>query len=69
MNGLGLVPEHRRTGALALIADDITRSLRESRYRLAEIALIGTGNTQMTGALSRVGIRWAKVHATFRGST
>ncbi len=65
MNGLGLVPEHRRTGAMALIADDIVKSLRTSRYELAELALVGRDNAQIMSVLRRVGLRWSKEHATF----
>lgn len=65
VNGLAVVPEHRRTGALALLTTELLRAARAGRYESMDIVAVADGNPAMAWLDRRMPIPWTKAHSTF----
>ncbi|MFP4179257.1 MAG: hypothetical protein ACLFNZ_06055 [Spirochaetaceae bacterium] len=63
INGLGILPEHRRTGGIAVLFNEITKSLREHGVKTAELTQIAETTDLM---MSNIGKLNAKIYKTHR---
>ncbi|MBU1226226.1 MAG: hypothetical protein KJ698_03295 [Actinobacteria bacterium] len=64
--GIGLVPEHRGTGANAVIYARIGRDAPATRFRSAEIVQIDETNAPILSNLNAIGATWHKRHRIYQ---
>ncbi len=64
--GIGLVPEHRGTGANAVIYAQIARRAPDSRFTSAELVQIDEANTPILSNMAPIGVDWHKRHRIYR---
>jgi len=64
--GIGLVPEHRGTGANAVIYARIWQGAPDSRFRSAELVQIDETNEPILSNLAAIGAEWHKRHRIYR---
>jgi len=64
--GIGLVPEHRGTGANAVIYANIGRNAPDSRFRSAELVQIDEANAPILSNMQAIGVDWHKRHRIYQ---
>lgn len=64
--GIGLVPEHRGTGANAVIYAAIGRDAPNTRFHSAELVQIDETNAPILSNLEAIGVEWHKRHRIYR---
>ena len=63
--GIGLIPEHRGTGASAVIFAEIGRKAPDSRFRSAELVQVDENNEPILRSLETIGVEWHKRHRIY----
>jgi len=64
--GMGLVPEHRGTGANAVIYAEIARGAPATRFTSAELLQVDEANAPILSNMAPVGVDWHKHHRVYR---
>ena len=64
--GIGLVPEHRGTGANAVIYAHIARRAPDSRFTSAELVQVDEANAPILSNMASIGVDWHKRHRIYR---
>jgi len=67
-NGVGLLPAYQGLGANAVMYAELTRTLLEGDYTTGEAVQVEERNVKSLGDMKALGIRWHKVHRTYRGA-
>ena len=65
INGAGMLPGNRGIGGMAILFDEMHKSVLESRYRFAEIVQIGVENSNMQREMRDLGINFHKTHRVY----
>jgi GNAT superfamily N-acetyltransferase len=66
LNGVGLLPEFRGSGGMAILYSEIFKSATETgQFRHAEVIQIGLENTNMQREMEKFGIDFYKMHRTY----
>ena len=69
INGAGLLPEYRGSGGMAILYNELFKSLSENpRYKHADIVQIGVENENMQREMENFGIDFYKTHRTYQKS-
>jgi hypothetical protein len=66
INGMGLLPSHRGTGANAVLYTALARSVADLRFDGAEVVQVEERNAPMISNLAAVGVPWHKRHRVYR---
>jgi hypothetical protein len=65
-NGTGLLPEHRGVGANAVLYTELAKSVRDFRFRDADVVQIEERNLKSLGDMAAIGVTWYKRHRIYR---
>jgi hypothetical protein len=65
INGTGMLPGNRGIGGMAILFDEMHKSVLESRYRFADIVQIGVENGNMQREMRDFGINFHKTHRVY----
>jgi hypothetical protein len=65
INGIGILPQYRKNGGLALLFHEISRSLREHHVREAEMTQIAETTDLMLSNIDKLGARIYKTHRVY----
>ena len=65
INGAGIAEGYRGIGGTALLFTEILNSVKETKYRFADIVQIGTENEKMQHELRDLGIDFYKTHRVY----
>jgi len=65
-SGTGLVPEHRGVGANAVLYTELAKSMRDFRFRDADVVQAEERNLKSLGDMAAIGVRWYKRHRVYR---
>jgi hypothetical protein len=68
VNGLGLVPRHRGTGANVLLYTELAKTLRDHSFEHADIVQVGEENMKSLAEMQSLGVSWYKTHRVYRRS-
>lgn len=67
LNGAGLLPEYRGSGGTAILYSKLFKSVLESgQFRHGEIIQVGMENEAMQREMEGFGIKFHKMHRTYR---
>ncbi|GAB4503076.1 MAG: hypothetical protein Fur0043_00680 [Anaerolineales bacterium] len=67
INGAGLLPEYRGSGGTAILYSELFKSVQESgQFRHGEIIQVGMENDAMQREMESFGIKFHKMHRTYR---
>jgi len=65
INGAGIIDSYRGLGGTAVLFDEMAKSVREGRYKHADLVQIGTENERMQREMSSFGINFYKTHKMY----
>jgi GNAT superfamily N-acetyltransferase len=68
INGLGILPQYRKIGGLAILFHEINQSLRAHRVREAEMTQIAETTDLMLSHIEKLGAEVYKVHRVYQKS-
>ncbi len=66
INGLGILPKYRKNGGIAILFNEIAKSLREHKVRSAEMTQIAETTDLMVSNIEKLGARIYKTHRVYR---
>ena len=66
VNGAGIIAEYRGMGGTAVLFNEMSKSVKESRYIHADLVQIGVENERMQRELSTFGIDFYKMHRIYQ---
>lgn len=66
INGIGILPEHRRSGGLPLLFSEITRALHEHNAESAEMTQIAETTDLMLSNIDKLGAEIYKTHRVYQ---
>lgn len=66
INGMGLLPAHRGTGANAVLYAALARSVGSVRFEGADVVQVEERNAAMVANLSAIGVPWHQRHRVYR---
>jgi len=66
INGMGLLPEHRGTGANAVLYAALARSVGTVRFEGADVVQVDERNRAMVSNLTAIGVPWHHRHRVYR---
>jgi len=64
--GIGLVPEHRGTGANAVIYAEIARGAPDTQFTSAELVQVDEANAPILTNMAAIGVDWHKRHRIYQ---
>jgi hypothetical protein len=65
INGIGMIEGYRGLGGTALLFNEMFKSVKESRYRFADLVQVGLENQNMLRELRELGIDFYKQHRVY----
>jgi GNAT superfamily N-acetyltransferase len=66
LNGAGLLEKYRGSGGTALLFAEMYKSVRDSKYRFADVVQIGADNDKMQREIGGLGIDFYKTHRMYQ---
>ena len=66
INGMGLLPGHRGTGANAVLYANVARSIGTARFDGADVVQVDERNAPMIANLTAIGVPWHQRHRVYR---
>jgi len=66
INGMGLLPGHRGTGANAVLYAAVARSVGRVRFEGADVVQVDERNRAMVANLTAIGVPWHQRHRVYR---